>query len=132
MSLPHLLVEATGEPNGVIDFELARRDLQRNVVAVVPHFLVAPPMLRGTDMVLTLVEGLFREQQSCSELRIFDPPFELPDYRLSAMWDEHGESDKALIWFRSLISSIARADQKQLILGINSQYRAKTGPTDKR
>lgn len=102
LSLPHLLVDAAGEVNGVVDFELARLNLQRNVVSIVPHFLIAPPMLRGTDMILTLAEGLLRKEENSSQLRIIDPPLKLPDYRLSMIWDQHSDSDKALQWFRTL------------------------------
>jgi DNA-binding transcriptional LysR family regulator len=110
LSLPHLLVDAAGEANGVMDIELARLNLQRNIVSIVPHFLVAPSMLRQTDMILTLVERLLRKEEHSSQLRIIDPPLKLPDYRLSMIWDQHSNSDKALEWFRRLVFEAIKKD----------------------
>lgn len=108
LSLPHLLVDAAGEPNGVVDFELARRNLQRNVVGIVPHFLVAPSMIKGTDMILTLTEGLLRANRATSDLVLLDPPLEVPEYRLSMIWDGRSDGDKASAWFRSVVSEVAK------------------------
>ncbi|GGA82200.1 transcriptional regulator [Nitratireductor aestuarii] len=103
LALPHLLVATTGEEIGIVDFELSLRNLRRNIVCIVPHFLVAPALLQNTDMVLTLMEGILRNNEELCKLRLFHPPIEIPEYRSYLAWREETGSDKGLQWLRNLI-----------------------------
>ena len=109
LSLPHLLVASTGEESGLVDFELSLRNLRRNIVCIVPHFLVAPMLIQNTDMVLTLMEGVLRNNEELYKLRLIDPPIEIPEYRSYLAWDQSTENDKALQWLRGLIVELFSA-----------------------
>lgn len=107
LAMPHLLVSSAGEEGGIVDFELSLRNLRRNIICTVPHFLVAPRIIAGTDMVLTLMEGMFDPKAAHRDLRLLDTPLELPDYKCWIAWDERSGSDKGLRWLRTLIVEVA-------------------------
>jgi DNA-binding transcriptional LysR family regulator len=107
LTLPHLLVDSAGDTSGIVERELTLRGLHRNVACIVPHFLVAPTVLKGTDMILTLVEGALQKSAAACDLRLLDPPLPLPDYRACVVWNDAGDSDKPLQWLRHLIGDVA-------------------------
>ena len=103
LKLSHVLVEARGDPEGVVDFELNRRNLRRHIVCVVPYFLMAPALIRGTDLILTLSEGVLRDQIDSAELKLMPPPLSLPKSRIELLWHERDEKDAAMRWFRGIV-----------------------------
>jgi DNA-binding transcriptional LysR family regulator len=103
LELSHVLVESRGHSGGVVDFELSRRNLRRHISCIVPHFLVAPWIVRGTDLILTLAEGALRHQAKALDLKLLQPPFELPSSRLEMLWHTRNEDDTAMRWLRKLI-----------------------------
>jgi DNA-binding transcriptional LysR family regulator len=104
LKLSHVLVESRGDSGGVVDFELSRNNLRRNIAMIVPHFLVAPAILRGTDLILTLAEGVLRKQAKASDLRLLPPPLELPSSRIEMLWHARNEEDASMRWLRGLIA----------------------------
>jgi DNA-binding transcriptional LysR family regulator len=112
LKLSHVLVESRGDSGGVVDFELNRRNLRRHISCIVPHFLVAPAVVRGTDLILTLAEGALRDQAKALELKLLPPPLELPSSRLEMLWHARNEDDPSMRWLRGLISDINLARSK--------------------
>ena len=108
--LPHALVSPLGGTSGYVDRELARAGESRHVALVVPDFMVAPRVLRGTDLVLTLpgrVARLFEKEG----VRILDPPIELPPLSGHLVWHERVSRDAASIWFRKLVEEVVKEGQ---------------------
>lgn len=106
LSFPHLLVESSGEESGIVDIQLSLRGLRRDIACVVPHFLVAPMLLKNTNIVLTLMEGALRQSEEPCGLRLLEAPFDLPEYRSYMAWDSATENDQALRWLRALIGRL--------------------------
>lgn len=107
LRLPHALVSPLGGATGYVDRELSRTGESRKVAVVLPDFLVAPQVLRGTDLVLTLPERIARDF-SPTEIRILEPPIELPSLTAHLLWHERLSRDAGAVWFRKLVEETAR------------------------
>lgn len=101
--LEHALVSPNGGGfQGVTDQVLAERNLQRRVVASVPHFLLLQSMLQTSDVVAMLPERLAR---AASGLRIVEAPIEVPGYEMAMLWHERLHRDPAHVWLREFIAA---------------------------
>lgn len=106
--LPHALVAPLGSsPGGHVDRELARTGESRTIAVVLPDFMVAPRVLRGTDLVLTLPERVARLFED-DGVRILPPPIELPPLTGHLVWHERLSRDAASLWFRRLVDETVR------------------------
>lgn len=110
-ALDHLLVTPTAapggaEPSGVVDAALAKRGLRRRVVMTVPHFLVAPFVVAGSDLVLTAPLRLLAPFEKSLRLRRLGLPIKLDGYALSQVWATRASNDEAHRWFRGLVARL--------------------------
>lgn len=106
LSLEHLNILVRGDSLGLIDNALAQQGLARRIAMVVPHFLVAPRLLRGTDLVLTAPARLLQSVAADCELTLFEPPISLPHFPTQFVWASRNASDPALAW---LIEELGQA-----------------------
>lgn len=109
LELPHALVSPRGESGGIVDDALALQGKRRRVAAEIPHFLVAPYVIRETDLVLTLAERVARIFVPALGLRQLPPPLELPSFSMVLLWHERQHADPAQRWLRDLVVEVARA-----------------------
>jgi DNA-binding transcriptional LysR family regulator len=112
LNLPHALVAPRGESaGGVVDAALARIGKKRRIAIEVPHFLVAPHVVKSTDAVLTLAARVARELGPALGLRQLPPPPELSlsGFDVSLVWHERRRADAAQAWFRGVVASIAKS-----------------------
>ncbi|MFZ5891091.1 MAG: LysR family transcriptional regulator [Myxococcota bacterium] len=106
-SLEHLLVASPGYGPGVVDHLLAKHGLQRKVAARVPHFLVAPAVVRRSDLIATLPRRVV-EQFGGSGLRIVSPPLHIDAFPVQLIWHGSRSHDAGAAWLRGLIEEVAR------------------------
>jgi DNA-binding transcriptional LysR family regulator len=107
-ALEHLIVSAEGGGfSGFVDELLRAQGRERRVAASVQSYALAPLIVEGSDLLCTLPRHLLRRFGPALEL--FDPPFELQDYQLSAFWHGRNQEDPAHAWLREQISEAARA-----------------------
>lgn len=109
VSLPHALISPRGERGGIVDDALARVGKKRRVAVTLPHFLVAPFVVRETDVVLTLAERIVRAIPH-TDLEVFAPPPELglEGFEMSLLWHERRRADPSHAWLRTLITKVAK------------------------
>jgi len=106
-ALDHLVVSTTGGGFiGMIDELLAARGRERRVLTSVQSYALAPLIVAASDLVCTLPRSLLSRFVPAVEL--FDPPFDLPAYELSAFWHARRQDDPAHAWLREQISDAAR------------------------
>lgn len=108
VALPHALVAPRGEGGSVVDSALARIGKKRRVAVEIPHFLVAPHVVRETDLVLTLAARIAISLAPLLGLRQLAPPLELPGFTMSMVWHERQHVDPAHVWLRDLIATVAK------------------------
>jgi DNA-binding transcriptional LysR family regulator len=107
LRLPHVLIAPLGGPSGQVDRELARTGEARRIAVLVPDFMMAPRILRGTDLVLTLPERVARLFVS-EGVTILEPPIALPAIAAHLVWHERVSRDVASLWLRAQIEQVAR------------------------
>ena len=106
LTLPHLLVSINGEPSGIVDQVLAQQGLEREVVAVVPHYLVVPAVVQHTDLIATVSTRIPHIFAEFNELRFAKPPLILPPIPITQIYDRRFESDAGHVWLRELITRV--------------------------
>ena len=109
IALPHALVAPRGESGSVVDSALAKLGKKRRVAVEVPHFLVAPHVVRETDVVLTLAARVANSLGPLLGLRQLAPPIELEGFSMSMIWHDRQHADPAHTWLRGVIASVAKA-----------------------
>lgn len=105
-SLSHALVAPAGRPGSIVDTALGKLGLRRRVAIAIPHFIVAPAIIRETDAVATLPERIARTLGE--GLMMFEPPIDLPSFTIETIWHERYHNDPAHAWLRRCIAEVAR------------------------
>jgi len=109
-TLPHLgfeLPERDG--HSVADYHLSGLQIRRNIAATTESFLVAPFLLRGTRLITMAHQRLAERVKAAADIKIFDPPYPLPDIHESIYWNPRHSSAAPHKWLRSLFVAAARA-----------------------
>jgi DNA-binding transcriptional LysR family regulator len=106
VALPHLLVTERGDSIGAVDEALAKQGLERRVALTVPHVLVVPAVLPGSDLIATVGARAGRLFAQDAPLAVYDTPVTMPPWRLSMLWSRQKTSDAGLAWLREILSRI--------------------------
>jgi DNA-binding transcriptional LysR family regulator len=84
---------------------LAAIGKRRHVMLRVPYYLLAPHVLEHTDCVATLPASGAEILAKMAQLRVVDPPIELPSFKFSQIWQNVHNDDPAHSWLRERIAS---------------------------
>lgn len=124
LAAPHLQISADGNAVGVTDVALQKLNLRRRIAATIPHYLVAPWVLKGTSLITTFGDSVLLALDPRSETFVFEPPIPLPDVALTLVYERYVEADPGHVWLRNLIGRVAQEVQdRKAQLG-----RAPAGP----
>ncbi|SOX56581.1 LysR family transcriptional regulator [Mycobacterium ahvazicum] len=97
---PHLTIDI-GQP--WIDRALEPLGVTRRVAVSVPYFALAPSILPGTDLVLTLPERVARKNADPAHTRILAAPRELIELEFYAVWHPRFDQDPSHSWLRERV-----------------------------
>lgn len=111
LRMPHLLVSVKGEAVGEVEVVLASLGVTRRIAAIMPHFLVAPQVVAGTDLVLTLARRGVSEERLDPRLRTFDPPFQIAPFPFVHVWHRRSDDDPAHAWLRRILAETAAGER---------------------
>lgn len=102
LAADHLRVAMSPTDKRFVDDALAARDLRRNVVMTVPHWMMIPPLLAAGDLVAVVSQRFadrFREQGVVAQALPFDsPPFDWTLY-----WHRRDDQGAAHRWLRGVL-----------------------------
>ncbi|MDR6434472.1 LysR family transcriptional regulator [Brucella pseudogrignonensis] len=104
-SRPHALVAVRGDATTEIEESLKLEGQTRHIAVVVPHWGVAPHLIAGTDLILTIARGGLKNLPPDDNLIVMPVPVKLPPIPFVQIWHKRRESDPAHRWLRSKISS---------------------------
>ena len=107
LTLPHALVAPGGRPGGIVDTALAAMGKTRRIAVAVPHFLVVPHAIVGSDLVVTLAARAAAAFCRMLPLRVLEPPLELPDFSMTMYWHERAHRDPGHQWLRGVLVAIS-------------------------
>ncbi|WP_042955465.1 LysR family transcriptional regulator [Pseudomonas sp. G5(2012)] len=102
LSRPHVLLEMRGSGTPEIERALTRLRERRRVAVSLPHWSVAPQLISGTDLILTVASRALRDIDEQS-LIIVPPPFDIPSFTFVLAWHKRRGSDQALNWLNAQI-----------------------------
>ncbi|TNC83098.1 MAG: LysR family transcriptional regulator [Oleiphilus sp.] len=102
LAASHIHISSRRRGQGYIDMTLNRMGQQRKIKLRVQHSRAAPPIVRQTDLLLTIPETLARD----TDLQILELPFDLPKLDWHLYWASNYENDNAHRWMRELIFDI--------------------------
>jgi DNA-binding transcriptional LysR family regulator len=105
--LRHVLVASPAGGLGPVDYALAKRGRSRHIAATVPHFLVAPSLVAGTDLVLTTGRRIAERVAPMLELEVFACPVPLKPFAVRAVWHPRTEEDSIGRWMRAQLRAAA-------------------------
>jgi DNA-binding transcriptional LysR family regulator len=103
---PHMLVALRSDINSEIDVALAKMGQKRRIIAILPHWSIAPSLIRGTDLVLTVARRTLPHRPETQGLQIFDPPFAIPSFPFRQIWHERRDGDPIHRWLREQVAGI--------------------------
>lgn len=104
LSLEHIQVSTRGEPHGYIDGTLKESGAERKVSVTVGHFLVAPLILRGTDLIATEPRRLLAPLAKQFGLVLKPPPFAIPSFAVTQIWHSRHTADAPHAWLRETVA----------------------------
>ena len=73
------------------------------------YFLAAPPLVAGTDLVLTLPESVATSFAASAGLRVLEPPVVLAPFATHLVWHERYDADPGHRWLREAVGRAARS-----------------------
>jgi DNA-binding transcriptional LysR family regulator len=111
LEMDHVLISSPREGPGSVDHALEALGLARRVAVHVPHFAVAPKVVAGSDLVVTLPERLVRSfGHALDGLQVSEPPLDLPTSPVSMIWHERSERHPTSDWLRAHVRAAARGE----------------------
>jgi DNA-binding transcriptional LysR family regulator len=102
---PHLRIRTDATRSGPVDQALCALGHARAPGPVLPHFMLAPPLLAQTNMLLTVPRGVLSTVAERFDLRALPCPIELAPVRLTVYESTIGALDPAQQWFRGQVEA---------------------------
>jgi DNA-binding transcriptional LysR family regulator len=109
---PHLVVSASGDPTGIVDQELAKRNVRRRVVLTVSNFMQALAIVAESDLVTALPRQFALRNAPRYPVGISEPPFPFLSSPLRAVVPEVATRDGGIAWLLELLGKSAKAATK--------------------
>jgi DNA-binding transcriptional LysR family regulator len=103
----HLLVAPRGTPGSLVDSALAAVGRTRRIALAVPHFLVVPYLVAGSDLVATLATRVATTFADALDLVTMPPPLALPKIQIAVAWHERDHEDPPHRWLREQLFAVA-------------------------
>ena len=107
LARPHVLVASTdGGMAGEVDAALAKLGRTRRVAVRLPHWTVAPALIRGTDLVLTVARRAVQGHDHHG-LMLQAPPFAIAPFAFELVRHQRTDGDAGIAWLRAAIAQAA-------------------------
>lgn len=103
LARPHALVAVHGEASTEIDAAIHAAGYSRRVALVLPHWSIAPKIIAGTDLVLTVARTSLKSASTDECLAMLPSPIALPTISFSQISHKRRLRDPALRWLRDMI-----------------------------
>jgi DNA-binding transcriptional LysR family regulator len=107
-SYPHVRIRTSSGGESPVDAAARARKLVRRAGPYLPHFLLAPPLLARTELLLTVPRAVLADVAPRFGLVTLPCPVKLAPIELSLFWSAQLDRDPALVWFRELLGEATR------------------------
>lgn len=106
LALPHVRISPWGEKQGVVDESLLKLGLKRHVALQLPSVLAAPYTVLHSELLLTLPRLVANQMAQTLAIEIFEPPVNIPDYKLNIYWHKLHANKPSRVWLSKLIKEL--------------------------
>lgn len=103
-TVPQAFADATGFVHEVLDRWLVRHKLRCSVKLHVPHYLVLPLVIAGSDLLAIVASRVAELFADIVPLKIMPLPTKGPTYDIKLIWHERFHRDPVNRWFRDFVS----------------------------
>ena len=103
----HLMVTTTGKAFGFVDYLLEAKGLKRRVALTVNQFLVAPSIIRQSNMILTVSKRV-SERFRLDSVKVFPLPLLSKPLSLKIIWHKRTDTNSGNKWMRDKIINICK------------------------
>ena len=109
LALPHLSFRLAGPDQGSgAESFLAQAGCERRIVASTESFATAPFLLRETPLVSLVPRRLGERLRQAADIRLIEPPFDVPPLREKLIWNPRYTASAAHTWLRARFVEIAK------------------------
>lgn len=113
LEYPHVTVTAHGTTDANVGRAFKDQGHSRRVAVTVPMFASAIALAAETDLVAIVPERVARWLAPRFDLRLLEPPLDIPGYTLSLCWHLRTEHDPAHRFLREQVLAVTRAGHRQ-------------------
>lgn len=85
---------------------LSNMDIKRNIVLHLPHFTVAPEIVRGTDLAVIFPRSIAERFNRGRAYKLLVLPFAFPPIEVKLHWHQRFSNDAGIDWLRATFSSM--------------------------
>ena len=103
VSARHVLISSMGSGHQQLERALAEHGVEDNVALRVPHFMVVPLIVSGTDLVVSLPGRVAETWSRLVKVKVYPPPIRVPSFDVSLYWHPRVENDAANRWLREAL-----------------------------
>lgn len=108
VTLAHVVIQPHSPRGPVVDRELKKRGLSRDIALQVPHFLSMPLIVRSTDFICTLPLRMARVYAEHFRLKVLKPPIDFPTIPIYLVWGKSMDADNGHQWFRNAFHDLCQ------------------------
>lgn len=106
--MKHAFVSSAATGHRQVEHWLLEAGVHRNIVLQLPHFTVAPEIVRNTDLAVLLPRSIAQRFNRGRTYRLLEIPVALPAIDVCLYWHARFDADQALRWFRDLMAEMFR------------------------
>ena len=103
IAYPHIAIRPQATSRGRIDDALAKIGKRRRVAFNLPHFMVAPYLVPGSDLIAGVAERVARRMAAELDLVIAEIPVAGEFYDACLAWHRRFDQDRGHMWLRDAI-----------------------------
>lgn len=108
LQVPHVLFSLRADARGIVDDELARMGMVRQIGLTVSHFISLGFIVKESDMIATVPQYVASVLADYLPIRIVPPPLVIPPFYLNLLWSRAMENDPLNRWLRGVILSLCK------------------------
>lgn len=110
----HALITLQGDLRGSVDRALEKLGEKRRVVVGIQSFLTPGWIAAASDLIVTAPRTLCTMYKRNLEVKMFDPPLDLPPIQVDQIWHERSHRDPLSKWFREKVRVVVQEAAAEL------------------
>lgn len=102
IELNHGMISISGFGPGIVDLELAKHKLQREVMLRTSHFLCIPYLIVNTNLIITLPRKLGELLSQQANIKLLEAPFPIEPFPVYLYWHIKNHNNPIHQWIRNI------------------------------